>query len=34
MGLVGGMGAGLAPALNAQRSGLADIRLNQLLGFR
>jgi len=34
MGMAGGMGAGLAPALNAQRSGLADIRLNQLLGFR
>lgn len=34
MGMVGGMGAGLAPVLNPQRSGLADIRLNQLLGFR
>ena len=34
MGMAGGMGAGLAPVLNPQRSGLADIRLNQLLGFR
>jgi len=32
--LSGGVGGSLAPAFNAQRSGLADIRLNQLLGFR
>ena len=32
--LSGGVGGSLAPVLNPQRSGLADIRLNQLLGFR